>query len=312
MFFKVRKFFFIRLVLILTLASGVFNTRVAGQALAAPPQQQISTDAQECTAGTGWQWPYGPSRPDLAGQAELALKNQGVEATVAANEYGEQDSCGNFELFSIDFAVTLKTNAAHQQLQAAQADLSDNIIATLKQFGEPQLGNVRIDSGSGTPKTYVSSSDTQSLSEKTASTPSLSATTPLSRKAFLLVYNPVLSNGQDLITYMGWMPVASMSQGIINSFLTSSQGALQYTIAQQVIANEWPAKVDGFRYTQTTYFQVWQNPSLAHTPPEANYDLIMDQYDICGKFNRGEIDELWLLGAPHFGFYESTLVGPGG
>ncbi|WP_322488133.1 hypothetical protein [Chloroflexus sp.] len=33
-------------------------------------------------------------------------------------------------------------------------------------------------------------------------------------------------------------------------------------------------------------------------------------FDICGKANRGEIDEVWIYNGPYFGFFESSLVGP--
>ena len=51
-----------------------------------------------------------------------------------------------------------------------------------------------------------------------------------------------------------------------------------------------------------------------HDPDIAEYGQFMNnaEYDICGKLNRGEIDELWLFGGPWFGFNESRLAGPQG
>ena len=89
---------------------------------------------------------------------------------------------------------------------------------------------------------------------------------------------------------------------------------MQYTIADtQIVANEWPALTDGFRYTEGNISGSPSKRAPAHKPDLADYDLIIGnpQFDICGKFNRGEIDELWMYGAPYFGFYELRLVGPG-
>jgi hypothetical protein len=49
-------------------------------------------------------------------------------------------------------------------------------------------------------------------------------------------------------------------------------------------------------------------------PTEVDYARIVNtpEFDICGKFNRGEIDEVWIYNGPWFGFYESRLVGING
>src|SRR5215216_6425385 len=236
-----------------------------------------------------------------------------MDVTVVATEYGEKDSCGTFELFSTDFTVILKKNSSLKQSPQAQSDLADNIRAALAPLGGPQVGNVRIDPGDGTAQSYPSSSSVQNAPEQLAVTSgvSASASAAFNRKVFLLVFNPTLNSGQSLNTYMGWPNYSTLVQGIVDSFLSASHGQLQYTIAQsQVVTNEWPVKIDGFRYTETTYLQVMQGLAAAHSPDEVNYDVVIDQFDLCGKLNRGEIDEVWMYGAPYFGFYESRLVGP--
>ncbi len=310
MFFKEKKSSLVRSILIFIMVFALFDSDPANQVWAAPQTGESPSGPQACEPGTAWTWAFGASRPEVAQQAQLALKKDGFDASIAANDFGETDSCGNFELFSLDFTVTLK-NTPNQQPNTQQ-EVANRIRATLRQFGKPQLGNVRIDFGSGHAKSYPSSLDIQNSIEgvTTTSDASLSVTASMNKKVFLLVYDPTLANGQDLDTYMGWPAYSTLVQGIVNSFQTASQGQLQYTIAQQVVANEWPQKVDGFRYTETTYFQMWQGQIAPHTPDGVDYDLIIDQYDLCGKLNRGEIDELWLYGAPYFGFYESRLVGP--
>lgn len=74
-----------------------------------------------------------------------------------------------------------------------------------------------------------------------------------------------------------------------------------------------PELVDGFTYTEPQYLAVMANSSLHHVPTEVDYNKIVNspQFDICGKLNRGEIDEVWIYNGPWFGFYKSTLVGPG-
>ena len=314
MSFNVQKSWGARCVLILALMGTLFNTGFPIQALAASSSQQSFQQAETCRGDEGWVWALGPSQPEVAHQAEAALRQQGIESVVTATDFGEKDSCGSFEAFSIDFTITLKNNS--KQPPGDPSGIAENIRATLRPFGKPQVGNLRIDFGDGQAKTFPSSLSVQNSLDSLAATSeaSSSVSAAFNKKVFLLVFDPLLSNGQDLNTYMGWPAYSTSVQGIINSFQTASHGQLQYTIAQtQVVSNEWPVKVDGFQYTEATYMAALQNSSLAHSPDEVDYNAIIDnsQFDICGKLNRGEIDELWMYGAPYFGFYESRLVGPG-
>jgi len=296
----------VRFALLLSFIGGTFG-------VGSPAQAMPNPQSDPCEAGTGWVWARGPSRPEVAQQAETALRKAGIDAIVAASDFGETDSCGTFEVFSTDFTITFKNNSNFRQSPQAQSGAAENIRVALSPFGAPQVGNIRIDFGDGAAKSYPSSMDVQASVDRLAVTSDSSSTVTasLNKKVFLLVYDPTLANGQALSTYMGWSSSTTLAQGIVSSFQSASHGQLQYTIAQTQVQNEWPVKVDGFRYTETSYFQVWQGQTPAHSPDGVDYDLTLDQFDLCGKLNRGEIDELWMFGAPYFGFYESRLVGPG-
>src|SRR5687767_14653429 len=97
--FLVRKSFITRLALILAFMGGLLNSGTVKPAEAAA--QAGTSSSQTCEPGSGWEWASGSLRPDIAQQAEEALAQQGTEASVVAKEYGERDSCGNFELFSV-------------------------------------------------------------------------------------------------------------------------------------------------------------------------------------------------------------------
>lgn len=134
----------------------------------------------------------------------------------------------------------------------------------------------------------------------------------LNRKVYVIVYDPVLSNGQKLSNYLYWNDHAALTQGTIDFFRQASGNKMNYTIVDTtVITDGWPELMDGFRYTETEYLAVYNHQ---HQPHESgvNYNTIVTspQFDICGKANRGEIDEVWIYNGPYFGFYESALVGP--
>ena len=135
------------------------------------------------------------------------------------------------------------------------------------------------------------------------------------KKVYVLVYDPMLSNGQLLSRRLGWNDHATLTQGTINFFKAVTNNRLNYTVAYTtVLTDGWPAKLDGFRYTEQEYLNVVNGITQAHKPDMVDYTQVVNTagLDICGKVNRGEIDELWVYNGPEFGFYESLLVGPNG
>jgi hypothetical protein len=48
-----------------------------------------------------------------------------------------------------------------------------------------------------------------------------------------------------------------------------------------------------------------------HQPDMADYARLIEDYDLCGKVQRGETDEIWLFGPPYGGMHESCMGGPG-
>lgn len=134
------------------------------------------------------------------------------------------------------------------------------------------------------------------------------------RKVYVIVYDPFLSNGQYLSDYLGWNDHSDLTQGTIDFFKQVTNNRVNYTVVDTtIITDGWPVKVDGFRYTEEEYLAVINGQSPPHTPDNVDYNAIVNSpdLDICGKANRGEIDEVWIYNGPYFGFYESTLVGPG-
>lgn len=135
----------------------------------------------------------------------------------------------------------------------------------------------------------------------------------LPRKVYVVVYDPLLSNGQLLSERLNWLQHASLTQGTIDFFHRVSGGRLVYKVVDtKIVTDGWPEKVDGFRYTEAQYLNVINGNVSPHWPDAVNYNKIVNDInlDICGRANRGEIDEVWIYNGPYFGFYESTLVGP--
>jgi hypothetical protein len=134
-----------------------------------------------------------------------------------------------------------------------------------------------------------------------------------SSRVLVIVYDPVMdaATGKKLSQQQNWHRVEDLATGFMADILKYSGGMARYQIVQRIDANEFPAKVDGFRYTPETLMPVLRSEASPHTPSEVDYNAILSRFKILERVAKNEIDEVWVFGFPHAGFYESTMGGPG-
>jgi len=263
----------------------------------------------DCVPDSGWMWTDGPLKPDVALQVQQKLMQVGIDAIVAARSYGETDICGIYHHHGIDFTVTLSDTASTRRL--SQQALVDLLLPILVELGKPSLGNVRLFSPQGEVIPVNTHKEPPAVQTLDATPLSADVST---KQVYVIVYDPLLSNGQKLSEYLHWNDHAVITQQTIDFFTQSSNYKVNYTVVDTaLVTSGWPELIDGFSYTEAEYLAVWADPQQHHNPTEVNYDKIVNspELDICGKLNRGEIDEVWVYNGPWFGFYESRLVGPG-
>ncbi|MDP1547160.1 MAG: hypothetical protein Q8L87_14200 [Anaerolineales bacterium] len=132
-------------------------------------------------------------------------------------------------------------------------------------------------------------------------------------KVLLIVYDPVMdpATGITLSQQMRWYNTSDLVTGFMADLLETSNGLARYEIVQRIDVDEFPAKTDGFRYTPQSYLDVMRRAATPHMPQEVNYHAILGKFNILPRVASNEIDEVWIFGFPHAGFYESTMGGPG-
>ncbi len=137
--------------------------------------------------------------------------------------------------------------------------------------------------------------------------------TPLQPRVLMIVYNPVVdtASGKKLIEAMGWNDPEQLAAAYIADVAECSDNVVTYRIAQRVELDEFPVKVDGFRYEPAAYVQVAQTNSGAHDPDTADYQAILARFNLLTRVAAGDFDEVWLFGGPYFGFWESGMAGAG-
>ncbi len=105
---------------------------------------------------------------------------------------------------------------------------------------------------------------------------------------------------------MGWRDPDQLTKQIISDLEEVSGGSIEIKIVKRVLAEEFPRKIDGFVYSENQYLQKkW------HKPDGVDYYWVIQKFGIAEGINRDEYEEVWMWGAPYFGYWESTMGGPG-
>ena len=129
----------------------------------------------------------------------------------------------------------------------------------------------------------------------------------------LIVYDPLVnpSRGTKLSQRMGWNQVDDLVGGYIANIGECSGGLVKYHVVDQKVIEEFPIKIDGFRYTASTYIEMISGRTRAHEPDTVDYQQIVSAFNLPERVQNEEIDEVWLMGFPYAGFYESRMAGRG-
>jgi hypothetical protein len=132
-------------------------------------------------------------------------------------------------------------------------------------------------------------------------------------KVLLLIYNPTIepSRQKRLAAYMGWPRPDDLVSRFIGDILQASSGLARYQIKERIELDEFPLLEDGFRYAPQSYLGVMRRVAGPHAPSRFDYRAMLDRFDVLQRVERREVDEVWVMGFPHAGLYESTMAGAG-
>lgn len=137
-------------------------------------------------------------------------------------------------------------------------------------------------------------------------------------KVLLIIYDPILENyeGVKLHEYFTpanygfyWQDPYELANQLVNDFAIISHENVKYEIVEIIERDEWPLHLNGQRYTDDLYIQ----EALARnwTLGPGNYNAIINDNNIEQSVNDGKVDEVWLAGAPGFGWWETAMAGNG-
>src|SRR5688572_20043559 len=118
-----------------------------------------------------------------------------------------------------------------------------------------------------------------------------------SLKTLVIVYDPVVDamSGKKLSEYMHWNRVEDLAKGFMTDILQTSAGLARYQIVQRIDVDGFPAKVDGYHYDARTYLDVIRGVARPHLPQEADYDEMIERFNLLQRIALREIDEAWVF-----------------
>jgi len=198
-------------------------------------------------------------------------------------------------------------------------EFSDNPNSTVQvgantySYGCPDPKKYPVVNPTITPTTTIPPKPTVIPTNPITPTPTSTATdSAVIRKVMIIDFNPMLSSvGKKVREYYGWNDPIPMEANYIASVKQATRGYVTYSIVQRLAnVNVFPTKSSGHVMTGDEYIDIMKGSPNAYKEQTINYNKVLTDYDVCGKVNRGEIDELWLWGAPWFGYYEAIMTGP--
>jgi hypothetical protein len=151
------------------------------------------------------------------------------------------------------------------------------------------------------------------LSAEGAEAPSAKVSKHRIIKTLVLIYNPVLVGQENkrLAEFMKWNDPFKQTLEVAKALNDASGGFAEFKIVKTIQLNEFPIKRDGFRYDEASFLDMWKHREKAHSADSISYQAIFDENKITSQLKNGEVDEVWIWGAPYFGYDEYAMKLPG-
>jgi hypothetical protein len=115
---------------------------------------------------------------------------------------------------------------------------------------------------------------------------------------------------QRLDQVFGWNRPEELVELFLGELSDVSGGYAEYEITSRFVSDQFPPKLDGFQYTSVSYLRAVRGAAGFHQPDVIDYGSILQEYDLLESIRSGSTDEVWLMGFPYAGYYESSMGGP--
>jgi len=135
-------------------------------------------------------------------------------------------------------------------------------------------------------------------------------TEPLVVKVAVINFDPVVGDS-TLHQRFGWQNPKALAEEYQAAISEISHNRVRLDIVSWQDESVFPIKTDGFVYSLEEFEQCWETRTTCHDPDGIDYLAMFSNYNIAQRIDAGEMDEVWIFGAPYMGFWESSMAGPG-
>ena len=138
---------------------------------------------------------------------------------------------------------------------------------------------------------------------------------PVTRRLMVIILNPRMRsrNNLPLSVAMNFANPDRIIDTHIKELRHASYGYANYEIVERHLVEDWarwPVKVDGFRYNEESWLEVWRTRDR-HVPWNIDHHALFADFGIIEKVASGHVDEVWHIGPPWDGNWEAIMAGPG-
>ncbi len=134
----------------------------------------------------------------------------------------------------------------------------------------------------------------------------------LAPRVLLIVYNPIVeaATGKKLLETIPFQNPDQLVAGYIRDLDECSGGLAKFQVVARVEDDTFAAKDTAYVFDGAAYVTAYLN----RRPLDASmvdYDAVLAKYNVVQRIANNELDEVWLMGYPSAGFYESVMGGRG-
>lgn len=135
---------------------------------------------------------------------------------------------------------------------------------------------------------------------------------PIVVNVLVLNFDPLMPPRQQRLHETdGWNNPHRLAEEYIADMKTAVFNLIQYRIFEWRDLDVFPVKADGFAYTAESYSRCMKDNRGWHEPDAVDYPKLLKDHGVIEMIDSGKADELWIFGAPYFGYNESAMAGPG-
>jgi hypothetical protein len=131
-------------------------------------------------------------------------------------------------------------------------------------------------------------------------------------KVLVLNYDPIVKARENkrLHEVGRWQDPRKLAKDYHRDVEGCSHGRVTFTVVEWRDVDEYPAKIDGWAYTEDAYLECMKTNKGWRQPDTLDYEKVFATQKVPSRIDSGEIDEIWMFGAPYFGYGESAMAGP--